>query len=145
MGCEVQVHEKTDKRGTWKYHSVNIWYLATSPEYYHTHLCHIKTTNIDRFTNTTQFNHRNITKPTITHADKIMSAIADYDKAIRNMGNNKGAYEMQQLLQLTEKGSEKQQSHYQTREASSTRQFRTTGWHRQFNSEREYNTIVRIH
>ena len=103
MGCEVQVHEKTDKRGTWEYHSVNIWYLATSPEYYHTHLCHIKTTNIDRFTNTTQFNHRNITKPTITHADKIMSAIADYDKAIRNMGNNKGAYEMQQLLQLTEK------------------------------------------
>ncbi|KAL7502426.1 hypothetical protein ACHAXN_000718 [Cyclotella atomus] len=27
MGCEVQVHEKTDKRGTWAYHSVDGWYL----------------------------------------------------------------------------------------------------------------------
>ena len=74
-----------------------------------------------------------------------MAAIGDCAKAIKNMGNNNVSGEMQQLLQLTEKGSEKQQSHYQTREASSTRQFRTTGWHRQFNSEREYNTIVRIH
>ena len=38
MGCEVQVHEKTDKRGTWAYHSVDGWYLATSPEHYRTHL-----------------------------------------------------------------------------------------------------------
>jgi hypothetical protein len=25
MGCEAQVHEKTDKRGTWAYHSVDGW------------------------------------------------------------------------------------------------------------------------
>ena len=29
MGCEAQVHEKTDKRGMWAYHSVDGWYLAT--------------------------------------------------------------------------------------------------------------------
>ncbi len=29
MGCEAQVHEKTDKRGTWAYHSVDGWYLFT--------------------------------------------------------------------------------------------------------------------
>jgi hypothetical protein len=34
MGCESQVHEKTDKRGTWAYHLVNGWYLFISPEHY---------------------------------------------------------------------------------------------------------------
>ena len=37
MGCQVQVHEKTDKRGTWAFHSVNGWYLGTSPDHYRTH------------------------------------------------------------------------------------------------------------
>ena len=88
MGCESQVHEKTDKRGTWAYHSVDGWYLATPPEHYHTHLCHIKTTNSERFTDTAKFSHQNITKPTITHAEKIMAPIADCNKAIKNMDSN---------------------------------------------------------
>ena len=33
MGCIVQVHEKSDQRGTWAYHSIDGWYLFTSPEY----------------------------------------------------------------------------------------------------------------
>ena len=102
MGREVQVHEKTYKRGTWAYHSVDGWYMSTSPEHYHTHLCHIKTTNSERITNTAQFSHKIITKPTITHADKIMAAIADCAKYIKNMGSNNGADEMNQLLQPTE-------------------------------------------
>ena len=103
MGCEVQVHEKTDKCGTWAYHSVYGWYLATSPEHYRTHRCHIKITNSERFTDNSHFRHKNITKPIITHTDKIMAAIADCAKAIKNMGNINGEYEMQQLLKLTEK------------------------------------------
>ena len=103
MGCEAQVNENTDKRGTWAYHSVDGWYLATSPEHCRTHLCHINTTNSERFTDTAQFSHKIITKPTITHAEKIMAAIADCAKAIKNMGSNDGADEMQQLLKLTEK------------------------------------------
>ena len=70
MGCEAQVHEKTDKRGTWAYNSVDGWYLETSPEHYRTHLWHIKTTNSERFTDTTQFSHPKITKPAITRAEK---------------------------------------------------------------------------
>ena len=31
MGCETQVHDKTDKRGMWAYYSVDGWYMATSP------------------------------------------------------------------------------------------------------------------
>ena len=83
MGCDVQVHKKKDKRGTWAYHSVCGWYLATSHENYCTHLCHIKTTNRERLTNTAQFRHKSITKPTITPAEKIMAAIADCAKAIK--------------------------------------------------------------
>ena len=92
MGCEVQVHEKTDKRGTCAHHSVEGWYMATSPEHYRTHICHIKTTNSKRFKDNAQFSHQKITKPAITHADKIMAAIADCNKAIKNMGINNGAY-----------------------------------------------------
>ena len=52
MGCAVQVHEKTDKWGTWVYHSVDGWYLSTSPKHYRTHRCHIKATKSERVSNT---------------------------------------------------------------------------------------------
>jgi hypothetical protein len=44
MGCKVQVHKKTDKRGMWPYHSVDGWYLYTSPEHCPVHNCQIKQT-----------------------------------------------------------------------------------------------------
>ncbi len=44
MGCEAQVHDKTDKCRTWAYHLVHEWYLFTLPEHYCTHNCHIKHT-----------------------------------------------------------------------------------------------------
>ena len=121
MGCEFQEYEKTEKRGTWAYHSVDGWYLATLPEHYCTHIFHIKTTNSERFNDTIQFSHKMITKPTITHAKKIMAAIADFAKAIKNMGSNRGADEMQQLLQLTKKEVIKK-SHYQISKAIPTHQ-----------------------
>ena len=94
MGCAVQIHEKTDKRGTRAYHSVYGWYLATSPEHYQTHLCHIKSTKGERFTDTVQFSHKKITRPTITHANKIVAEIADCAKSIKNAGNSNGTDEM---------------------------------------------------
>ena len=83
MGCAVQVHDNTDKQFTWAYHSVNGWYLETLPEHYRTRLCHIKQTRSERLTNTTQFSHKNITRSTITHADKFMEAIAECVKSIK--------------------------------------------------------------
>ena len=100
MGCAVQVHEKMDKHGTWAYHSVDGWYLATSPEHYRTHSCHIKSIKSERFTETSQVRHKKITLPTITHADNIMAAIGDCTKVIKNAGNSSGTYEIQQLIQL---------------------------------------------
>ena len=34
MGCAFQVHKKSNTCGTWAYHSVNGWYLSTSPNHY---------------------------------------------------------------------------------------------------------------
>ena len=72
----AQVHEKTDKRGTSAYHSVDRWYMSRSPEYYRMHVCHMKTTKSKQLTDTLQLSHGNITNPTITHVDKRMNAIS---------------------------------------------------------------------
>ncbi len=85
MGCEAQVHEKTDKRGTWAYHLVNGWYLFTSPEHHCTHNCHIKHTKSERISYTGQIQHKLITNPSITHANIVMHALADCVKAIQGM------------------------------------------------------------
>ena len=103
MGCAVhEVHEKTDKHGTWAYHSVDGWYLSTSPEHYRTHRCHIKATKSERVSDTVNFSHKNITRPTITHADKVMNAITDCAKAIKDITSPNGTEEMWQLVELTE-------------------------------------------
>ncbi len=102
MGCAVQVHEKTDKWGTWVYHSVDGWYLSTSPKHYHTHRCHIQATKSERVSDTVNFSRKNITRPTITHADKVMNVIADCAKAIKDITSPNGAELMQQLLELTD-------------------------------------------
>ena len=88
MGCDAQIHEKKDKRGTWAYHSVDGWYLNTSPEHYRTHNCAIKSTKSERLTDTIQVNHKSITNPTLTHADKVMKALADCIKNIRRSGGD---------------------------------------------------------
>ena len=82
MGSALQIHKKTDKHGTWSYHSIDDWYLTISPEHYRTHLCYVKSTKSERFTDTMQFNHKYITNPMLTHVDKVMNAIVDCAKAI---------------------------------------------------------------
>ena len=103
MGMSVQVHQKTDKRGTWAYHTFDGWYLSTSPEQYCKHRCQIKSKNNERFTDTINFNHKNLTRPTITHDEKVMSAIVDRSKDIKDLGNVNGSEEMNQLIQITER------------------------------------------
>jgi hypothetical protein len=105
MGCEAKVHEKTDKRGTWAYHSVDGWYLFTSPNHYCTHNCHIKHTKSERLSDTIQFQHKRIINPTITHADKVMHALADCVKALQGMTssarNLQAAQDLQRIIEAT--------------------------------------------
>ena len=100
MRCAVKVHKKTDKRGTWTFHSVDAWYLVTSPEYYRTHSCHVKKTKSKRFTDTAQINHICITNATITHTDNIMGATTECAQAIKGMSNAGGSKKMKQLQRL---------------------------------------------
>jgi hypothetical protein len=105
MGCEAQVHEKTNKRGTWAYHLVDGWYLFTSPEHYCTHNCHIKCTKSERLSDTVQFQHKRITNPTITHANKVMHPLADCVKALQGMTssarNSQAAQDLQRIIEAT--------------------------------------------
>ena len=100
MGCEVQVHEKTDKRGTWSYHCVDGWYLNTSPEHYRVHNCHIKSTKQERLSDTVQFKHKHITNPELTPHDKIMRALADCKAALMGKPSATGDNQMQDIKQI---------------------------------------------
>ncbi len=42
-------------------HSIDGWYLFTSPDYYRTHTCHVKATKSERHSDTVHFKHKNIT------------------------------------------------------------------------------------
>eukprot|EP00804_Cyclotella_cryptica_P015402 CCRYP_008024-RA/>CCRYP_008024-RA protein AED:0.10 eAED:0.10 QI:0/-1/0/1/-1/1/1/0/936 len=105
MGCDVQIHEKTDSRGTWAYHSVDGWYLNTSPEHYRVHNCHVKHTKSERLSDTVQFQHKAITSPSISPADKLMLALANFKEILS--GHLKGEHEHQigELKRLLNKAS----------------------------------------
>ena len=76
MGCAAQIREKTDKRGTWQYHSVDGWYLFTSEDHYCTHNCHVKYTRSERLTDTVHLHHKNITNPKTIHQRVLERAVA---------------------------------------------------------------------
>ena len=99
MGCKVQIHKKTDKRGTWLYHLVDGWYIATttSPEHYCTHNCYVKATQAERLTDTIQFKNKNITNPTISPQDKIMQVLANCKTVLNGMMNGNANQQMAEL------------------------------------------------
>ena len=105
MGGNTQIHKKADSRGTWVEHSVDGWYLYTSPEHYRTHACHIKSTRHERLSDTVDFKHKRITNPTITHANKIMHAIKEVVKTIKGMGGEEASDKAQELQQLVDGAS----------------------------------------
>jgi hypothetical protein len=97
MGCEAQIHEKTNKQGTWAYHLVDGWYLFSSPEHYCTHTCYVKATKSKRHSDTVHFKHKNKLNPTITHADKVMQALAECVKTITGATGETTAQEAKDL------------------------------------------------
>ncbi len=100
MGCEAQIHKKTDKQGTWAYHSIDGWYLFTSPEHYCTHTCYVKATKSERHSDNVHFKHKNITNPTVTHADKVMQALAECVKIITGATGGTSAQEVKDLQRI---------------------------------------------
>jgi hypothetical protein len=57
MGCAVQIHKRSEKRGSWAFNSIDRWYLQTSPEYYQCHVIYVKKTRSERISDTVHFKH----------------------------------------------------------------------------------------
>ena len=60
----------------------------------------------ERLTNTVDFQHKQITNPTITHADKVMHAIQQVIREIKKLGGIKNLQEAQDLQQLVNSANE---------------------------------------
>ena len=48
MGCAVQIHKRSEKRGSWAFSSIDGWHLHTSPEHYRCHVIYVKKTRSKR-------------------------------------------------------------------------------------------------
>ena len=66
------------------------------------HKCYIESTRSERFSDTVQFQHKNITNPTITHGDKIVYAISRYTKVIQSLGGGMAKQEIKDLRWFVE-------------------------------------------
>ncbi|KAL7478477.1 hypothetical protein ACHAW6_004249 [Cyclotella cf. meneghiniana] len=53
------------------------WFLNTSAEHYQVHNCHVKHTNSECLSDTIQFQHRSITNPLLSPANKLMLPLAN--------------------------------------------------------------------
>jgi hypothetical protein len=97
MGCAVQVHENSERRGTWAANSSEGWYLRTSPEHYRCHVIYSKNTRSKRISDTVHFKHKYITEPTMTPEDTIVKALNDLTLALKERRNKKGIEEIDAL------------------------------------------------
>ena len=102
MGCAVQIHERSEKRGSWAMNSVDGWYLRTSDEHYRCHEVYVKRTRGVRISDTVHFKHRHITNPTLTPEDTIVRALTDLTEALRERRNTKGEIEYEALQKFDE-------------------------------------------
>ena len=64
MGCAVQLHERSKRRGSWAMNAVNGWYLRTSDKQYRCHVIYVKHSRSERISDTVHFKHKHITIPT---------------------------------------------------------------------------------
>ncbi len=102
MGCAVQIHKRSERRGTWAANSVDRWYLRTSPEHYQCHLIYVKHTRSERVSDTVHFKHKHIMQPTLTPEDTIVKALNDLTHALKERRNTKGTLEIEALQKIDE-------------------------------------------
>ena len=101
MGCSVQIHEEASKRRTWAPHSVDGYYLGTSPEHYRAHRIFVKATNAERITETVFFKHKYLTNPTVTHADRVVQAAKELHNALNKKKQGMERATMEGLRELS--------------------------------------------
>jgi hypothetical protein len=102
MGCTVQIHKRSERRGTWAANSVDGWYLWTSPEHYQCHIIYVKHTKSERVSDMVYFKHKHITQPALTPEDTIVKALNDLTHALKERRNTKGTLEIEALWKIDE-------------------------------------------
>ncbi len=100
IGCAVQLHESSERQGTWAENTTDGWFIQTSPKHYCCHKIHVKKTNSKRVSDTVFFKHKNITQPTLTSADILTKAIDNLAHALKGRRNTKGIMELEALQKL---------------------------------------------
>jgi hypothetical protein len=102
MGCAVQIHKRSERRGTWAANSVDGWYFWTSPEHYQCHVIYVKHMKSERVSDTVYFKHKHITQPTLTLEDTIVKALNDLTHTLKERRNTKGTLEIEALRKIDE-------------------------------------------
>ena len=87
-------HIKPNRCRTWGEHSMDGWYLQTSPEHYRCHIVFVKKTQAKRVTDTLFFKHKYLTQPEVTPADMIIKAYSDLTSALHDITNTRDDTQM---------------------------------------------------
>jgi hypothetical protein len=102
MGCAVQLHERSERRGSWAMNAIDAWYLRTSDEHYRCHVIFVKHSRSERISDTVHFKHKHITIPTVTPEDTIVKCLNDLTQALKERRNTKGTIEYDALQKMDE-------------------------------------------
>ena len=83
LRCEVLVHDKMHRRGSWAEHASKEWYISTLIEHYRYHIVVVKDTKQERMSDTAFFRHKCITQPKVTTYNIIMVVMNDLAVAVQ--------------------------------------------------------------
>ena len=101
LGCNVQIHELTNRQRMWDAHSLNGWYLGTSSKHdYYKKIC--QKTCSEQISDTAFFQHQYISQPAYTPEDQIIKSIGDLKSALQMQINICGSEEIKALKTMDE-------------------------------------------
>jgi hypothetical protein len=101
LGCKTQCYAGPDQRASFGAHSMDSWYIGTSPNHYRCHSVFMKETKATRITDTIAFHHKRVTNPTVSAADAITSAAVTLTETLKdNMKEDLTKLDLQELGRL---------------------------------------------
>ena len=83
MVCAVKIHEKPSKRKTCGFHSVDGWYLQTSPHHYRSYEVWSKQKGAELILDTVFLKHKHITNSTVLPEDAVVQAAKELTAALK--------------------------------------------------------------
>ena len=101
LGCAAQCFVSPEERTSFGAHSLDAWYIGTSEKHYRCYNVFIKDTRATRVTDTIMFKHKEITTPSVTHADAIVQAAKTLTDTLKGtIPTNLGETSLEELERL---------------------------------------------